>query len=50
MMSTKREGTGLVDDAIPPTGNVNYHERVVYPLRTTWNGGDAKQASSYSCR
>ena len=23
----------------------------VYPLRTTWNGnGDAKQASSYSCR
>ena len=22
----------------------------VYPLRTTWNGGDAKQASSYGCR
>ena len=134
--------TGLVDDAIPPAGNINYHERVVaamgghaevqkfmrmyllpgsahssqgraytvggkndsvplpklpgnanqtptreqdqfftalvdwvekgaapgeilltsrdnslsypacvYPLRTTWNGnGDAKQASSYSCR
>ena len=50
-MSIKREGTGLVDDAIPPTGNVNYHERVVYPLRTNWSGnGDAKQASSYSCR
>ena len=22
----------------------------VYPLRTTWNGGDAKQASSYGCK
>jgi pimeloyl-ACP methyl ester carboxylesterase len=133
--------TGLVDDAIPPAGNINYHERVVaamgghaevqkfmrmyllpgsahssqgraytvggkndsvplpklpgnanqtptreqdqfftalvdwvekdtapgeilltsrdnslsypvcvYPLRTTWNGGDAKQAASYGCR
>jgi hypothetical protein len=133
--------TGLVDDAIPPAGNINYHERVVaamgghaevqkfmrmyllpgsahssqgraytvggkndsvplpklpgnanqtpsreqdqfftalvdwvekgaapgeilltsrdsslsypvcvYPLRTTWNGGDAKQASSYGCK
>jgi hypothetical protein len=49
MMLIKREGTGLVGDASPPTGNVNYHERVVYPLRTTWNA-NARQASSYSCR
>jgi hypothetical protein len=51
MMLIKREGTGLVGDASPPTGNVNNHERVIYPLRTTWNAnGNARQASSYSCR
>jgi len=29
--------TGLVDDAIPPAGNINYHERVVAAM-----GGDAE--------